>query len=180
MDRIGQTVELDVRPYLLKKLEPFKIIMDTVKELNKEDIFILHATFKPTPLFGLMKTKGYAHKVEKIESDHWVITFVHKKSEHTLEDLEDYQADPESLDDQGCLADSPPSQIHELDNRGLEPPQPMIRTLKKLEEALSGDEVIIHNDRVPVFLIEELNTLGYNYDVEEQSDGSAKIHIHKK
>ncbi|AOZ91508.1 DUF2249 domain-containing protein [Paenibacillus crassostreae] len=180
MERTGQTVELDVRPYLRKKMEPFKIIMDTVNELNKDDIFILHATFKPTPLYGLMKTKGYAHKVEKIESDHWISTFIHKNSEHHLEDLAEYQIKEESHDEQERLAESSPSQIYELDNRGLEPPQPMIRTLKKLEEALPGDEVIIHNDRVPVFLIEELNTLGYSYEVEEQPDGSARIHIHKK
>lgn len=180
MDHTGQTVELDVRPYLRKKIEPFKVIMDTVKALNKDDIFVLHATFKPTPLFGLMETKGYTHKVEKIESDHWVVTFIHKNSEHELDAIEDYQNLQQSHDAPECPADSPPSQIYELDNRGLEPPQPMIRTLKKLEEASPGDEVIIHNDRVPVFLIEELNTLGYNYDVEEQPDGSARIHIHKK
>ncbi len=180
MERTGQTVELDVRPYLRKKVEPFKIIMDTVKALNKDDIFVLHATFKPTPLFGLMKTKGYIHKVEKMESDHWVITFLHKSNKHKLETLEEFQDVLESQHVQECPAGSPPSQIHELDNRGLEPPQPMIRTLKKLEDALPGDKVIIHNDRVPVFLIEELNTLGYEYNVEEQPDGSARIHIHKK
>lgn len=180
MDHIGQTVELDVRPSLQKKVEPFKLIMDTVKALNKEDIFVLHAPFKPTPLFGLMKTKGYNRKVEKIESDHWVITFLHKSSEFKLDTLEEYLDVSESQHVQECPAQSPHSQTHKLDNRGLEPPQPMIRTLKKLEDASLGDEVIIHNDRVPVFLIEELNTLGYNYNIEEQLDGSAIIHILKK
>ncbi|OAB44101.1 DUF2249 domain-containing protein [Paenibacillus glacialis] len=163
-----------------KKVEPFKVIMDTVKALNKGDIFILHATIKPTPLFGLMKTKGYAHKVEKIASDHWVVTFLHKSSKHKLETFEEYHKGLESQLEQECPAESYPSQIYKVDNRGLEPPQPMIRTLKKLEEALPGDEVIIHNDRIPVFLIEELNTLGYDYNVEDLPDGSARIHIYKK
>ncbi len=180
MDRTGQTVELDVRPYLKKKIEPFKLIMDTVKTLNKEDIFVLHAPFKPTPLFGLMKTKGYNHKLEKLESDHWVITFLHKSSDFTVDTLGEYLGVEDSQPEEECPAQSSSSQTHKLDNRGLEPPQPMIRTLKKLEEASLGDEVVIHNDRVPVFLIEELNTLGYNYNIEEQLDGSAIIHIHKK
>ncbi|MHA0857328.1 DUF2249 domain-containing protein [Paenibacillus sp. CMAA1364] len=180
MDHTGQTVELDVRPYLRKKVEPFKIIMDTVKSLHKDDIFILHATFKPTPLFGLLKTKGYSHKTEKLASDHWVITFVHKDSDHKLANIQEYQQELDTEQAQECPSDSHPSQTYELDNRGLEPPQPMIRTLKKLEDALPGDQVIIHNDRVPVFLIEELNSLGYDYNVEEQPDGSARIHIHKK
>jgi len=39
--------------------------------------------------------------------------------------------------------------------------------------------VRIHNDRVPVFLLEELRNLGYPYEVEELSDGSAKVTIRK-
>lgn len=71
------------------------------------------------------------------------------------------------------------SNITELDNRGLQPPQPMLRTLKALEESRAGDRVVIHNDRVPMFLIEELVRLGYPYQVEAQTDGSARITIEK-
>ena len=56
----------------------------------------------------------------------------------------------------------------------------MIRTLSKLDKANPGDIVRIHNDRVPMFLIEELNQLGYPFEVEEQEDGSAKVSIHKR
>jgi uncharacterized protein (DUF2249 family) len=55
----------------------------------------------------------------------------------------------------------------------------MIRTLSKLEACRPGDKVVIHNDRVPVFLIEELNNLGYPFTVDEKSDGSAKVTISK-
>jgi len=71
------------------------------------------------------------------------------------------------------------SKLIELDNRGLGPPQPMMRTLQALEESAAGDRVQIHNDRVPMFLIEELQRLGYPYEVEKQADGSAKVMIHK-
>jgi tRNA 2-thiouridine synthesizing protein A len=72
------------------------------------------------------------------------------------------------------------NKVTELDNRGLEPPQPMIRTLKALEESNPGDLVNIHNDRVPMFLIEELRNLGYPFEVDPQTDGSAKISICKR
>jgi TusA-related sulfurtransferase len=72
------------------------------------------------------------------------------------------------------------NKLVELDNRGLEPPQPMLRTLLALEQCAPGDQVRIHNDRVPMFLIEELKLLGYPYSVEPQSDGSAKLTIDKK
>ena len=68
----------------------------------------------------------------------------------------------------------------ELDNRGLEPPQPMMRTLNALEKCRKGDRVVIHNDRVPVFLLEELDSLGYPYEIEELPDGSARVTIQKR
>lgn len=65
-----------------------------------------------------------------------------------------------------------------LDNRGLEPPQPLVRTLEKLSELEGGDVLTIHNDRVPVYLLPQLADLGATYEVEEQPDGSAKVRIH--
>jgi len=66
-----------------------------------------------------------------------------------------------------------------LDNRGLEPPQPMMRTLKTLEKMKSGDSLAIINDRRPMFLYEELEALGYKHETEALEDGSFKIKIVK-
>jgi len=172
-----QTIELDVRDQLRKKLEPFQFIMDTVKTLRKEDTFVLHATFKPTPLLGLMRTKGFVDQIKHVGGDHWIVTFVHESRKHEIGSDSEASSNEAECHATPALEFAP--QTFELDNRGLEPPQPMIRTLKKLEEARVGDHVIIHNDRVPMFLIEELNTLGYKYDVEDQADGSARVSIHK-
>ncbi len=182
-------IDLDVRPYLQKKLEPFEVIMNTVKELQKEDWLRLHATFKPTPLLGVMRVKGYVNKVEKLEADHWVVTFAPKKYAKALnsedEPINTDDSDRPNEPSQAKLSSETSPQLnaapttYELDNRGLEPPQPMIRTLGQLDKARSGDVVIIHNDRVPVFLVEELNQLGYTYDISEQADGSAKVRITK-
>lgn len=179
----AKIVELDVRPYLRKKMEPFQIIMDTVKTLEKDNIFVLHATFKPTPLFGVLKMKGLVGKAEQVDKDHWINTFVNKKNKHWLEESgadTEVESDAEltaKQDTESSTTAEP--KTFELDNRGLEPPQPMIRTLSTLDKANKGDTVIIHNDRVPVFLIEELNNLGYPFSVEEQEDGSAKVKITK-
>ena len=66
-----------------------------------------------------------------------------------------------------------------LDNRGLEPPNPMVRTLEKLDELAQGDVLTIHNDRVPVYLLPQLQELGAVYEVAEQADGSAIVTITK-
>lgn len=183
-------VELDVRPHLRKKLEPFQLIMDTVKTLKDDDLFVLHATFKPTPLLGVMKMRGFVNKVEQRAKDHWVVTFINKKHKHLLQLENDSSDESESSDasageshaipeSSATPAEARPPKVTELDNRGLEPPQPMIRTLAALDRSEPGDQVRIHNDRVPVFLIEELQQLGCTFEVEEQADGSAKVLITK-
>ncbi|WP_164669488.1 DUF2249 domain-containing protein [Virgibacillus doumboii] len=66
-----------------------------------------------------------------------------------------------------------------IDNRGLEPPQPMMRTLKALDKMNSGESLSIINDRRPMFLYEELDDRGYLHETEAQEDGSYKITITK-
>lgn len=66
-----------------------------------------------------------------------------------------------------------------LDNRGLEPPQPMMRTLAKLDELNVGGVLKIINDRRPMFLYEQLDELGYKHSTEPNEDGSYTITITK-
>lgn len=66
-----------------------------------------------------------------------------------------------------------------LDNRGLEPPEPMQRTLKALEELQTGESLTIINDRKPMFLFEELDDQNLKYEVEPRDDGSFQITIYK-
>lgn len=68
-------VELDVREDLKNKIEPFQKIMEAIKELKKDDIFILHAPFKPAPLFTVLKAKGFSHEAEELEKKHWKVIF---------------------------------------------------------------------------------------------------------
>jgi uncharacterized protein (DUF2249 family) len=68
-------VELDVREDLNNKLEPFQKIMEAITDLQENDVFILHAPFKPVPLYAVLKAKGFTHEVEEIAKKHWKITF---------------------------------------------------------------------------------------------------------
>ncbi|HEX7057827.1 MAG TPA: DUF2249 domain-containing protein [Bacilli bacterium] len=198
-------VELDVREHLKNKLEPFELIMSTVKKLGKDDIFVLHAPFKPKPLLGILKLRGLVNKCEKLAPDHWKVTFVHRSRKKWLGEL---NAQEENEQEEGArevdvqeelplknlsadlaaaaqantaASSEPPTDnvAYILDNRGLQPPQPMMRTLAKIDACKSGESVLIHNDRVPVFLIEELKAMGCAYTIYEQPDGSAKVLITK-
>lgn len=74
----ARTIELDVREDLKNKIEPFQKIMEVISSLKANDTFILHAPFKPTPLFAVLKAKGFTHEEEEIEEKHWKVTFVKK------------------------------------------------------------------------------------------------------
>nr|WP_026700658.1 DUF2249 domain-containing protein [Salibacterium aidingense] len=67
-----------------------------------------------------------------------------------------------------------------LNNRGLEPPQPMVRTLDALERLGDHQSLIIINDRKPMFLYPELEERGYSHDTVSLEDGSYQITIRKK
>lgn len=71
----SKVVEVDVREDLKNKIEPFQKIMEAVKPLQAGDTFILHAPFKPTPLFPILKAKGFSNVAEQIDKKHWKVTF---------------------------------------------------------------------------------------------------------
>lgn len=66
-----------------------------------------------------------------------------------------------------------------LDNRGLEPPEPMQRTLKALAELQSGEQLTIINDKKPMFLFEELDVLNLKYEVKPHHDSGFEVTISK-
>lgn len=128
-----------------------------------------------------MKMKGYVNKSEKQGENHWTITFVHNKHKHWLDGEESPEDDTlaSSLRSEKKASSGMEPKTITLDNRGLELPQPMMQTSATLDRCLPGDVVQIHNDRVPIFLIEELNHLGCPFEVEGQEDGSATVNIQK-
>lgn len=62
--------------------------------------------------------------------------------------------------------------IHEIDARGLEPPEPLIRILTALESLPAGVRLRAHTDRKPCHLYGEAEQRGFHHESTEQPDGS--------
>ena len=60
----------------------------------------------------------------------------------------------------------------ELDARGLEPPEPLIRIMVALESLPSGGKLRARTDREPCHLFREAAQRGFRHESIEQSDGS--------
>ena len=59
-----------------------------------------------------------------------------------------------------------------LDVRGLQPPEPLERTLEALEDMPAGRALLQVNDRVPAFLLPLLDERGYRYRIGEDARGT--------
>jgi len=67
-----------------------------------------------------------------------------------------------------------------LDNRGLTPPEPMVRVLEAVE-LLGDDEVLeVFNDRRPMFLYPLLDERGLAYETEELPEGLVRVRIQRR
>ena len=64
------------------------------------------------------------------------------------------------------------SERQEIDVRGFEPPEPLIRILDALESLPAGATLRAHTDREPCHLFGEAEARGFRHDSRPQPDGS--------
>ena len=57
-----------------------------------------------------------------------------------------------------------------LDNRGLPPPEPMVRILEAVQPLESGDELHVLMDREPLLLYPELERRGFAWEFSEKDE----------
>ena len=58
----------------------------------------------------------------------------------------------------------------EIDNRGLAPPEPMVRILSALVKLDDGDELVALMDRDPKLLYRELERRGFEWELAGEAD----------
>lgn len=158
-------VELDVRPVLRAGGEPFQQIMDTVKSLAPGQGLRLFATFKPTPLLSMLGSQGYTHHAEQLAGGEWRVDFTPSGDAAAKPTA----AAPASADPNGTW----PAPARELDNRDLDPPEPMVRILAATETMAQGEVLSALLCREPVFLFQELAKRGHVWRGAFDADGKA-------
>lgn len=166
----GPFVELDVRDDLRHGREPFARIMAVVSALAPDEVLHLRATFEPVPLLRVLARRGYAHHAVAHAGDDWSVWF--RRTDRPAGDAASPQAATQSLD-------APPADAREivLDVRGLEPPEPMTRTLAALETLPAGATLVQINVRVPQFLLPLLRERGFSWAVDESLADRVRVRI---
>jgi len=153
-------VSLDVRDAIRRGEEPFATIMAAVARLRDEQVLVLRAPFEPAPLYRVLAKRGFAHWTERRADDDWSVSF--------------YRGEP---------AESAPSRApaggDTLDVRGLEPPQPMVAVLERLETLAPGQTLTVVHDRRPTFLYPQLDARGFMHRTDEPEPGLIRIVIER-
>jgi len=153
-------VDVDVRPILRAGGEPFSAIMAALGQLEPGQGLRLYATFRPVPLFAVMADKGFAHSERALDGGEWEVLFTRGAQ----------PAQPAPPPVQSF--DNWPEPKIALDNRELDPPEPMVRILGAAEQLGPGETLSALLRREPVFLFPQLEKRGYRWLGGFTPDGS--------
>lgn len=160
--RAARIIDLDVRDDLRAGKEPFRRILDAARALPDDSVLRVRAIFEPAPLYAVLAKYGLGHATERLADDDWRVWF-HHDAAAPREIVE-----AASVDDAGVIV---------LDVRGLEPPEPMVRTLEALAELPRGKTLVQLNVRVPRYLLPKLDERGFIYDIREQGPDLVRLFI---
>ncbi|HSJ09897.1 MAG TPA: DUF2249 domain-containing protein [Longimicrobiales bacterium] len=170
----GRIVELDVRDELRAGREPFSLIMAARQSLAPGSVLCVRAIFEPVPLYAVMRRQGLAAWTEMHAPDDWTVWFYDEAAAPT-------HAAPATGASAADVATDPAGDVDGdvvvIDVRGLEPPEPMVRTLEALAQLAPGATLVQLNERVPQFLLPVLEERGFMYEVREQEEGVTRLFI---
>jgi uncharacterized protein (DUF2249 family) len=157
-------VMLDVRKDLRQRHEPFSKIMNAVAQLKSDEKLLLVAPFEPAPLFSVLGQQGFDHRSKRLPSGDWEVLFTRRDGAATPFVPQERRP---------CnAAKVKPTEILQVDARGLEPPQPMVKILEALAVLPAGAELRARTDRRPMHLYAQLEERGFAGETAEQNDGT--------
>jgi uncharacterized protein (DUF2249 family) len=151
-------IRLDVREDIQRGREPFSRIMQTVASLEPDQGLLLIAPFEPKPLCGLLQARGFTWSSHPLENGDWEVLFTPGQAETGT-------ASPP-------VSRPPCSKTLEVDARGLQPPEPMVKILDALVELPPGTDLLARTDRKPMQLYPRLQERGFTGETNQLEDGS--------
>lgn len=168
----ARILDLDVRDDLRQGREPFGRIMQAQSAIGPGGVLRLRAIFDPVPLYTVLGRQGFTHWTEKLADDDWRVWFYRGRLT---------QPGPiENRDEPQAAAGSSGDDVVVLDVRGLEPPEPMQRTLEALEQLSSGQALMQINARIPQFLLPVLDERGFEYVLVSEQPNEVRGLIRRK
>ena len=164
----AKILDLDVRDDLRRGIEPFSRIMQMQGTVPPGGVLRVRAIFEPVPLYHVLGGQGFTHWTERLADDDWRVWFLRSGAP---------AAQATHAPDQDS---APTADMIELDVRGLEPPEPMVRTLEALERLPAGKVLVQINARVPQMLLPLLAERGFEYVLVSETPNEVRGLIRRR
>ncbi len=171
-----EIVKLDVRPSLASGVDPFNLIMDKLKELNDSQQLLIINTFEPIPLLNILKDKGYQYETTR-PADGEVHTRLYKADSISPETAVK-TVNKKDWDFEDALK-AFEGKMTEVDVRHLEMPLPMVTILEDVEKIEAESALFVHHNKLPQYLIPELENRGFAFVTNEIDEQNIKLIIYK-
>jgi uncharacterized protein (DUF2249 family) len=171
-----QIVTLDVREEIRNGREPFAKIMQTVAGLKDNEQLLLIAPFEPAPLFAVLAQRGYSHQSKPTPAGDFEVLFTLSSADSAKSEASAARPQPPPGSPPRSCNGTP---VIEVDARGLEPPQPLVKILEALATLPEGARLRARTDRRPMHLYAQLEERGFVGESEEQKDGSFVTHVRR-
>lgn len=172
-----KVVNLDVREDIRQGKEPFSRIMTAVAALGPNEDLRLVAPFEPVPLFGVLQARGFFHSTTPDENGDYTVLFTRDEASAGGANSGAAQL-PSAKGAAGKTCGGPP--VLDVDARGLEPPEPLVRILEAVATLPQGAALRARTDRCPMHLHAQLEERGFIGETDEQSDGSFITNIRRR
>lgn len=169
--RTENLIPLDVRSMLAGGNDPLKLIQQTVKDLQVNQVLKIINTFEPTPLIHLLEKQGFQSYTDFVNKD-LVETYFFKAGDikNVLGEIK-----IDESNDWDLLLQKYRNHLQQIDVRHLEMPQPMMSILEALETLPADTALFVYHKRIPVFLLTELKERDFDYRIKNISD--SEVHL---
>lgn len=164
-------ITLDVREDFRAGHHPCDKIHNALGHVRQGEGLRLIVPFEPVPLYEVARRLGLRFEPRALPGGDWEVCFFAGSET----DAGSPRAEPAGCGDEAAATGCAPE--IEVDARGLEPPEPMVRILDALLALPAGGLLRARTDRRPMHLYPILEARGFSAETEELPDGSFVTHI---
>jgi uncharacterized protein (DUF2249 family) len=168
-------ITLDVREDIRLGREPFLKIIAAADELGPGQSLRLLAPFEPVPLYRVLGQQGFTHAGSAKTDGTWEILFTKPAARGAP-----LESNPAVAAAAGVESTCAGTAVTEVDARGLEPPQPMVRILEAVASLSSGVDLRARTDRRPMHLYAELEARGFSAETSEHPEGGFVTYVRRR
>lgn len=169
-------ISFDVRPIIDGGQDPFKEIMEKIKDIQQNETLEIINSFEPIPLINILISKGFECETERKEG---VVYTYFKKIEENKDELIS-EVKGETDPDFDTTYKNYVGKMEHVDVRHLEMPEPMTTILAKLEQLQDDYCLLVDHKKVPQFLLPELENRNYKILYNRKTEHHIQLLIFKK